>query len=216
MIRLLIADDHAIVRDGLKHLFVLTQDLVVAKEATNALEVIDFVIEPEIDLLLLDMNMPGNSGTELIRKVKTIRPNLPVFIYSMHDETSLLVGAFNAGASGYVTKSSNPQMLIEGIRKLAAGGRFVDPVLAEKMIFSDEYPPKDQPHNLLSDRELEVFKLLVSGNSVNVIADKMFISNKTVSAHKINLQRKLNIHNMVDMVHYAIQHGISKDIQIEN
>jgi DNA-binding NarL/FixJ family response regulator len=130
----------------------------------------------------------------------------------MHDETSLLVEAFNAGASGYLSKSSNPQMLIDGIRKVAAGGRFIDSVFAEKMIFSDKQTQRDQPHKLLSERELEVFKLLVSGNSVNDIAEKMFISNKTVSAHKVNLQRKLNIHNMVDMVHYAMQHGISKEI----
>lgn len=209
MIRLLIADDHAIVREGLKQLIALTIDIEIAGEATNGEEVLQQVRGSIFDLLLLDMNMPGVSGCELIGLVKACRPALPILVYSMHNETHVASGTFKAGASGYFTKNSNPKMLMEAIRRVSGGGQYIDPAIAEQMAFDSAFPQLKLPHTLLSDREFEIFRLLVAGKSVNEIAEQLFISNKTVSTHKTHLMEKMNLHNVADMVRYAVQHRLA-------
>lgn len=209
MIRLLIADDHAIVREGLKQLVALTQDIEVAGESTNGSEVLQQVGSGIFDLLLLDINMPEISGIKLIGLVKAYQPALPIMIYSMHNEVHVAARAFQAGATGYFTKNSDPKMLMAAIRKVSGGGRYIDPVLAEQMAFNSALPQQKLPHTLLSDRELEIFRLLVTGKSVNEIAEQLFISNKTVSTHKANLQEKMGLHNVADLVRYAVQHGLA-------
>jgi len=209
MIRLLIADDHAIVREGLKQLIALTRDIEVAGEATNSSEVLQQVRSGIFDLLLLDINMPAISGSELIRRVTECRPDLPILVYSMHNEAHVATSVFKAGASGYFTKSSDPKMLAAAIRKVSGGGQYIDPAIAEQMAFDSAFPQRKLPHTLLSDRELEVFRLLVAGKSVNEIAGQLFVSNKTVSTHKTNLMKKMNLHNVADLVRYAMQHRLA-------
>jgi len=209
MIRLLIADDHEIVREGLKQLIALTLDIKMAGEATNGSEVLQQVRDGIFDLLLLDMNMPGVNGSELIGLVKACRPALPILVYSMHNEAHVACSTFKAGASGYFTKNSDPKMLMEAIRKVSGGGQYIDPAIAEQMAFDSAFPQLKLPHTLLSDREFEIFRLIVAGKSVNEIAEQLFISNKTVSTHKTHLMEKMNLHNVADLVRYAVQHSLA-------
>ena len=207
MIRLVIADDHAIVRGGLKQIFEHVADLQVVGEASNGAEVLARVRHDDLDLLLLDMNMPGISGADLIRRVKLQRPVLPILVLSMHNAPQVAAQALKAGASGYVTKDSEPETLITAIRKVAAGGRYIVPELAEQMVFDVRSNSEGPAHTLLTERELEEFRLLVTGKSSNEIAGLLAISNKTVSTHKTRLMEKMNISSMADLMRYAIEHG---------
>ena len=208
MIRLLIADDHTIVREGLKRIFARTADIVVAAEAANAHEVLAQLQSDTFDLLLLDMSMPDVRGTDLLTSVKATVPTLPVVILTMHNEVQMAARALKAGASGYIVKDSDPETLLLAIRKVSSGGRYIAPVLAEQMSFDASLPQSCLPHILLSPRELEVFYLLVSGDSVNEIAEKLSINNRTVSSHKMHLMEKMSLKNVVDLVRYALQHGL--------
>lgn len=208
MIRLLIADDHAIVREGVKQLVALTQDIDVVGEAANGAEVLQQVHENDFDLLLLDLNMPRTGGIELIRLIKACCPSLPILVYSMHNEVHMVTSALNAGCSGYFTKDSDPEILAEAIRKVSGGGKYIAPEMAERMIFENALPMSPPAHTVLSDRELEILRLLADGKSIKEIAKQLFISNKTVSTHKANLMEKMDIHNVADLVRYAVRHGL--------
>jgi DNA-binding NarL/FixJ family response regulator len=208
MIRLVIADDHAIVRGGLKQIFALTPDFEVVGEATNGSEVMDCLRQEPFDLLLLDMNMPGISGAELITRVKAHQADLPILVLSMHNEPQVAARALKAGANGYITKDCEPVILIAAIRKVAARGKYIDPELAEKMVFDVTSSAGKPLHSLLSGRELEVFRLLTTGQSVNDIANQLAISNKTVSTHKVRLMEKLNTTSLADLMRYAMEHQL--------
>lgn len=210
MIRLLVADDHAILRKGLKQLFSLEADITVAGEATNGTEVLHLVREQEFDLLLLDMTMEGVSGTELISHVKAIKPTLPILMLSMHKVSQVAIHALRAGADGYITKDSEPEILLAAIRKVASCGKYIDPVLAEEIAYNTTFPGKALPHEQLSSREFEVFRLLVAGRNVNEIAEQLLLSNKTVSTYKIRIMEKMELHNVADMVRYAVQHNLAE------
>jgi DNA-binding NarL/FixJ family response regulator len=209
VIRLVIADDHAIVRGGLKQIFALAADLEVVGEAVNGGEVLDCVRLEQFDLLLLDLNMPGISGADLIRRVKAHRSDLPLLVLSMHNEPQVAARMLRAGANGYITKDCEPDILLAAIRKVAANGRFIAPELAEQMVFDVTSTAPRPPHSLLSNREFEVFGLLSSGKSVNQIAAQLAISNKTVSTHKVRLMEKMNLSNMADLLRYAIEYNVS-------
>jgi DNA-binding NarL/FixJ family response regulator len=209
VIRLVIADDHAIVRGGLKQIFALAADLEVVGEAVNGGEVLDCVRLEQFDLLLLDLNMPGISGADLIRRVKAHRSDLPLLVLSMHNEPQVAARMLRAGANGYITKDCEPDILLAAIRKVAANGRFIAPELAEQMVFDVISTAPRPPHSLLSNREFEVFGLLSSGKSVNQIAAQLAISNKTVSTHKVRLMEKMNLSNMADLLRYAIEYNVS-------
>jgi DNA-binding NarL/FixJ family response regulator len=210
MIRMLIADDHAIVRGGLKQIFALAPDIELAGEAANGAEVLQQLNHGVFDLLLLDMNMPGVSGVDLISRIKLIRADLPILVFTMHNETQVATRALKAGASGYITKDSDPERLLAAIRKVSAGGKYIDPALAEQMAFDATSPNlRVLPHVLLSDREFEVFRLLVAGKGVNEIAEHLSISNKTVSTHKVHLMEKMNLSSVAELVRYAVQHGLA-------
>ena len=208
MIRLLVADDHAIVRSGLKQIFAMAADLAVIAEASSGAEVLAELLKHEPDVLLLDMNMPGISGPDLIARIRSQRASLPILVLSMHNETQLASRALRAGASGYVTKDCEPEVLLSGIRKVASGGKFIAPDIAERMAFDRNSPSDGPPHNRLSDRELEVFFLLATGLGVNEIAEKIAISNKTVSTHKVRLMQKLNVTSLAELVRYAFEHQL--------
>jgi DNA-binding NarL/FixJ family response regulator len=207
MIRLLMADDHAIVREGMKQLFSLTPDIEVVGEAINGGEVLDAVRKGGFDLLLLDMTMPGISGVELIGRIHAQQPKLPILVLSMHNEAQTASRALRAGASGYLTKDIDPKRLLAAIHKVASGGRCLDAAVAESIAFdaSDATGPL---HGKLSDREFEILKLLAKGQGVNEIAAMLSISNKTVSTHKARLMEKMGIKTNAELVRYALNNGL--------
>jgi DNA-binding NarL/FixJ family response regulator len=207
MIRILIADDHAIVRGGLKQIIATTADIVVAAEAAQGSEVVDKLRNCAVDLLLLDMTMPGISGIDLIRRVRAEQPALPVLVLSIHDEAQVASRALRAGATGYLTKDSDPDVLLTAIRKLADGGRFIDPKLVDAMVFETQRADV-APHEVLSDREFQVLQMLAAGKSINEIADTCSLSAKTISTHKMRLMQKLGLVNNAEVIRYAIRHGL--------
>ncbi|TKC92308.1 response regulator transcription factor [Trinickia terrae] len=207
MIQILIADDHAIVRGGLKQIIATTTDIEVAGEAAHGAEVIDKLRVLQVDLLLLDMTMPGISGIGLIRRVRTEQPVLPILVLSIHNEAQVVSRALRAGATGYVTKDSDPEILLAAIRKLATGGRFIDPKLVDAIVF-ETHAGEAPPHEVLSDREFQVLQMLAAGKSINDIAESFALSAKTISTHKMRLMQKLNLGNNAELIRYAIKHGL--------
>ncbi len=211
-VRILIADDHPIVRDALKNLLTGNGNgMSIAAEAECGTEVLELLGSAEYDLLILDMSMPGApTGPELIEAVVTSRKNVPpILVFSMSDEARLVSDALQAGASGYITKDSDPAMIIEAIRKVAGKGKYVSPHLAEKVLFGQVSQETDPPpQELLSKREYEVFLKLLDGKSSEQIAEELFISRQTVGTHKSRLMDKLGLHNNIDIIRYAARCGL--------
>jgi len=207
MTRLLLADDHALVREGLKQLFSITSDVTIGAEAMNGSQVLDLIRRERFDLILLDMTMPGIAGPDLIARILNHEGHPPILVLSMHNEPQIARRALAAGASGYLTKDNDPSILLAAIRKVASGGRFIDPALAESMAF-DLATPLAEGHGHLSDREFQVLCQLARGMSVNDIATGLSISNKTVSTHKARLMEKMGFTNNADLVRYAIDKGL--------
>ena len=208
MIKVLIADDHVIVRSGLKQLFGLMGDIAVEGEATNGEEVLKLLQTNKFDLVLLDLTMPGISGINLIGRIQMCYPKLPILVLSMHNELLIAKRVLKAGATGFISKGSDQDTLMSAIRKVAMGKRFVDPDIAEQMIFEKPVSGEKAPHEFLSERELYIMKTFAKGNSLNDIAEELSISNKTVSTYKSRLMRKLNISNNSELVRYAVDHGL--------
>jgi DNA-binding NarL/FixJ family response regulator len=208
MIRVLIADDHAIVREGLRQLFALCNDLEVAGEAINGAQVLSHVRGGGVDLVLLDMAMPGISGVDLIKRLRLHHGDLPVLVLSMHNELQIARRALAAGASGYLTKDCGGEMLAMAVRKVAAGGRFIDPRLVERMVFAGEEEQSAAPHEQLSSREQRILSLLGQGRTVNEIAAELSISNKTVSTHKARLMQKMSFANNAELMRYVFTHDV--------
>ena len=208
MIRILVADHHAVVRHGLRQVLSLDADLSVVAEARNAWETIERVREGGFDVVLLDMSMPGPSGLDLIRRVKLEAPRTPVLVLSMHADWQIAARAIKAGASGYLTKDSEPEVLIEAIRQVSKGENFIDPALATRMVFNANTAGVDRSNAEMTDREYQVFLALVQGRSLVDIAEELHLSAKTVSTHKFRLMRKLGLTSMSELVRYAVRHGI--------
>jgi len=211
MIRIVIADDHMIVREGLKQLLANELDLVVVGEARDGHEVQRLARELEFDVLLLDMSMPGKSGMELIKQVKSEKPRSRLLVLSMHQENQYAVRAIKAGASGYLTKDSAFGQLVSAIRKVAAGGAFISADVAEQLALSAAPNAEGLPHTTLSNREFQVFQLLVSGVAVSEIADRLNLSVKTVSTHKARLMEKMGLDNQAELIRYALRHHLVED-----
>jgi len=212
MIRLVIADDHAIVREGLKRIVAGAPEVQIVAEAADGNEVLRIVREHDFDVLVQDLSMPGRSGMELIRLVKAERPRVRILVLSMHEELQYAVRAIKSGASGYLTKESAPGQLVQAIRKIAAGGAFISAEVAEQLALG-AMPGGVQaaPHHVLTDREFDVFRRLVAGETVTDIATRLSVSVKTVSTHKANLMQKLGLQNQSELVRYAMRHGIAGD-----
>ena len=206
--RILVADDHTLMREGLRRIIEGTPDMQVAAEATNGHEVIAHVRKGELDLVLLDLSMPGKSGIPLIRQIKEEFPKLPVLVLTMHQEDQYAVRALKAGASGYLNKDSAPEMLVGAIRKVATGGAFISPAIAEQLAHGVIRSDERLPHTLLSDREFQVFQSLANGESVSAIADKLSLSAKTVSTHKTRIMQKMGMQSAADLIRYALEHGV--------
>jgi len=207
---ILIADDHAILRAGLKHLLADVPEIRVGGEAANGHEVLSMVREHTWDVLLLDMTMPGRSGIELIKQLKQIVPKLPILILSMHKEDVYAVRALKAGASGYLCKDNAEEQLVAALRKVAAGGLYITSTVAEKLALDvlQGDPADTPPHTRLSDREYQIFQAIVAGDSVSDIAQRLSLSVKTVSTHKTHIQEKTGCNSVADLVRYAIRHQL--------
>lgn len=208
-IRVLLADDHAIIRDGLKQILADTDDLVVAGEAANGLEVMQKVREQDWGVLVLDISMPGRSGLELIHMIKDEKPELPILVLSMHHEEQYAVRALQAGALGYLTKESDGELLVAAIRRVANGGVHVSNKVAELMVRGIRPTAELLPHNLLSDREYQVFNMLVAGMGLTEIGAELSLSVKTISTHKTHILRKMSLANSAELVRYAITHKLT-------
>ncbi|MDX9995513.1 MAG: response regulator transcription factor [Rhodocyclaceae bacterium] len=210
MTRVLIADDHAILRAGIKHLLSEHPDITVAGEACNGQEVLARVRAEPWDVLVLDMTMPGKSGIELIKQLKQIAPKLPILILSMHKEDVYAVRALKAGAAGYLCKDNAEDQLVAALRKVTGGGLYINAAVAEKlaanMLHGDARDAP--PHTRLSDREYQVFQLIAHGEGVTDIAQKLNLSVKTVSTHKTHIMEKMGCANVAELVRYAIQHDL--------
>ena len=204
MIRVLIADDHAIVRDGLKRILAATQDVQVAGEAAGGDEALALVKANDYDIAMLDMSMPGLSGIDLIKRLKLEKPKLRILVLSMHGESQYAARALKAGASGYLNKDSAAELLVVAIRKIAAGGVHVGEAAAASLLQSGE----KAPHEALSDREFEVLRLLVEGLSPTEIGERLHLSVKTVSTHKTRILEKLNLGSTAELVRYALEHRL--------
>ena len=204
MIRVIIADDHTVVRNGLRHILERTSDFEVVGEAARGTEVPQLVRELSPHVILLDLSMPGRNGLELIRQLRTDHPALRILVLTMHAEEQYVGRAFRAGAAGYLTKESAATELVEALRKVAAGGTYVSPAMAEKLALGLQEKP-DAPHEGLSDRELEVFRRIVDGESLTQIAAALCVSAKTVSTYKMRLMEKLQLRSDAALVRYAIE-----------
>jgi len=210
MIRILIADDHSIVRQGLKTIVSIVDDILVAGEAISGGQVLEFLAEREVDLIVLDMSMPGVSGVNLITRIRAQHPGLPILVLSMYNEPQIAMRALKAGADGYLTKDNEPEILLDAMRKVAAGGRFIDSALAEHMVFEVGAAGAGFPHEQLSRRESGILRRVARGKSLNEIADELSISNKTVSTHKMRIMQKMNFNSNTELLHYAIDHGLEE------
>jgi len=208
VIRVLLADDHPIVRAGLKEILAGTGDITVAGEATNGQEVMARVRGHDYDVAVLDLSMPGRSGIELIKQVKDEKPKLRILVLSMHSEEQYAVRALKAGASGYLTKDSAAEQLVAAIRRIAAGGAYVSPETAERLALGAAPGAEVAPHTLLSDREFQVLQLIAGGQSVGEIARRLSLSVKTVSTHKTRILQKMGLANQAELIRYALEHKL--------
>ena len=205
---ILIADDHAIIRDGLKKILADTEDLIVAGEANNGNDALNLVRERDWSMAILDISMPGRSGLELIKLIKAERPKLPLLIFSMHQEEQYAVRAIRAGASGYLSKEGDSDLIVPAVRKIAQGGMFISPKVAELLAMDSLLNAPTPSHTLLTDREFEVFSRNVRGVSLTDIANVLCLSVKTVSTHKSHILSKMNMSSDVDLARYAIEHKL--------
>jgi two-component system invasion response regulator UvrY len=210
VIRILISDDHAIVREGIKQILADTDDLVVAGEATNGHEVIEHVRREDWGMVLLDLAMPGKDGLETLKEIKREKPKLPVLVLSIYPEEQYAVRALKAGASGYLTKESAPEELIAAIRKVSQGGKYISASLAEKLASHLELDSDKPVHDTLSDREYQVMLMIASGKTVKEIADDMCLSVKTVSTYRVRALSKMGMKNNSEFTYYAIKYGLIK------
>jgi DNA-binding NarL/FixJ family response regulator len=209
-IRVLLADDHTIIRDGLKQILADTDDIVVAGEAANGAEVLQQVRERDWDVVVLDISMPGRSGLDLIKILKSEKPELQILILSMHQEEQYAVRAIHAGAAGYLTKESDSDVLIAAIRRIAGGGVHVSENVTRLMVQGIRPSAEPQPHTRLSDREYQVFNMLVAGLGLTEIGERLSLSVKTISTHKAHILEKMQLANTAELIRYAIAHDLVK------
>jgi two-component system invasion response regulator UvrY len=208
MIRVLIADDHAIVRTGVRHVLSSTSGVSVAGEASTAQELFTLVRKKEFDVVLLDITLPDKSGLEVIKELKRQHPDMAVLVFTMHPEDLFGMRALRAGATGYLTKENAPTELVKAIRKVAAGRRYMSSVLAEQLALPGEPHEERPPHLSLSDREYQVIRLLASGKAVTEIAQELSLSVKTVSTYRTRILEKMGMRNNAELIQYAIRNRL--------
>jgi DNA-binding NarL/FixJ family response regulator len=204
----LLADDHAIVRAGLKEILTDAGDITVAGEAANGQEAMARVRGEDYDVAVLDMSMPGRSGIELIKQMKDEKPKLRILVLTMHSEEQYAVRALKAGASGFLTKEAAADQLVAAIRKIAGGGAYVSPETAERLVLDAAPRAEAAPHTLLSDREFQVLQMIAGGRTVGDIAKRLSLSVKTVSTHKTRILHKMGLTNQAELIRYALEHKL--------
>jgi len=209
MINVLIADDHTIVREGLKQIFKETSDIIVTGEAGSGAEVIEKISENRYDVVVLDISMPGRGGLDVIKYIKTHYPEIPVLVLSIYSEDQYAVRVLKAGASGYLTKETASEQLILAVRKISEGRKYVSADLAEKLASSLDENQQKAAHAKLSDREFQVLKLIGSGMTVGEIAEEFSLSVKTISTNRARILKKMNMKNNAELICYAIRNGLA-------
>ena len=208
MISVLIADDHTVVRQGLKQILAGDSQMSVVAEATNGNEVLQTLERTNVDVLILDITMPGRNGLDVLKEVRRKYPTLPVLVLSMHPEDQFAIRILRAGAAGYITKESAPEELVEALRKVCAGGKYVSPQLAEKLAVFIEGDNTRAPHERLSDREFEILRMLALGKTVTEVADELLLSVKTVSTYRARVLEKMKMSTNAELTRYALQSGL--------
>lgn len=206
--KVLLADDHAIIRDGLRRILDNEPDFTVVGEAANGTELMQLVRATVCNVLILDISMPGRSGLELIRMIKDAQPGLQILVLSMHHEEQYAVRALHAGASGYLTKETDSEILLAAIRQIAGGGVYVSQKVAALLVHGNRPNIEQLPHELFSDREFQVFSMIVAGVRLTRIAEELSVSVKTVSTHKTHILHKMGMSNVAELVRYAVSHKL--------
>lgn len=208
MIKILIADDHAIVRRGLKQIVSEQPDMIVGGEAENAREVLEMSRSNNWNVIVLDINMPGRSGLEVLKDLKREHPKLPVLVLSVHPEDQYGIRMLKAGAAGYLTKDSAPDELVIAIRKVNRGGKYVSPSLAETLVLELGVETDRPRHQTLSDREYQVMIMIASGKTVSEIGEELSLSVKTISTYRARVLNKMRMRTNAELTHYAIQNSL--------
>jgi two-component system invasion response regulator UvrY len=208
MLKIIIADDHPIVRAGMKQIISEASDLMVADEASDGRQLLSKIRKENFDVVILDISMPHMDGLDVLKQLKIEMPKLPVIVLSIHPEDQYALRVLKAGASGYVTKVSAPDELINAIRKVCRGGKYISPSIAEKLAFQLDANFEEMPHEALSDRDYQVLCLLASGKTVTDIADELALSVKTVSTYRARILEKMNMKNNAELIHYAVQNSL--------
>ncbi len=208
MIRILIADDHSVVRAGLRQILSGVSDMTVVDEASSAYEAIDKIRRNYYSVIVLDIAMPGKSGLDALKEIKGEYPDLPVLMLSMYPEDQYAIRVLRSGASGYMTKDSAPEELVTAIRTVAAGRKYISPPLAEKLAFNLDEDTKKEPHEMLSDREYQVLCMIASGKTASEIADQLSLSVKTISTYRGRILEKMKLKNNAELTNYAIKNHL--------
>ncbi len=209
-IKIIIADDHAVVREGLLKIFSQTPDMTVVEQAKNGMELLDKIRSLELDLVLLDLDMPEKNGWDVMRQLKVEFPNLPIIILSASAEEDYAKLCFREGASGYLDKVSSLELVVEAIHQVAQGNKFISPHLAETIAINEMVCGGKQPHETLSSREFEVFRLIALGKSVQEISDTLSLSAATISTYRTRILKKMELNSNAQLIRYAYQYGILK------
>ena len=207
-IRVLTVDDHAVVRQGIRGIIQHQYPRAVVREAATAQEALDAVWSGEWDLILLDVSLPSRCGIDLLKEIKAVRARTPVLIFTMHAEEHFAIRALRAGASGHLTKDTTPEVLLQAIRRLLSGGKFITPTLAEQLATHIDAGITKLPHESLSDREFEILRLIGAGQTVGAIATQLCLSVKTISTYRVRLLVKMGLKNNSELMNYALRHGL--------
>ena len=210
MIRLAIADDHPIVREGLRRIASAGVGISVTGEASTAAELFRLLAQAAVDVVLLDVSMPGSTFVETLKELRERHPHIKVLVLSVHPEDQWAMRALRAGAAGYLTKDHSPEQLVEAIRRVARGGKYVSEMLAEKLAGLVDHGRTRAPHERLSDREFEVLRALGSGMSVKDVAEQLNLSAKTISTYRARLLEKMGLKSRADLVRYVVEHELFK------
>ena len=208
MIKVCVVDDHAVVREGLKRIIAENPGMAVTAEAGDGHEALKVIQSEPCDVVLLDITMPNKNGLDVLKQLHSESPRLPVLVLSMHAEDQYAVRVLRSGAAGYLTKESAPAKLVQAIRKVVRGGKYVSPTLAEKLVFDLDSDATKAPHQILSDREYQVLCMIASGKTVTQIADELTLSVKTISTYRVRILEKLSMKNNAELTRYAIKEGL--------